>query len=321
VLSSWAKLEPYLIDDEPSTRWASLRFTYAADRQERLPVEAAEPLTISIETVFANWDVPSNVLGVTPGAVAALTPLPLPDGRALIAASSDSSVRIWDPVNTDPFGEPLTGKSLSALAVVPLPDERVLLAVANSGVVLLWDPVSTEHVWNLRPGGLGISELAAVPLHDGEVRLAVSVSGQVWMCNPVTGEFRLRLPSGRAGRVTSLAVLPLPDERVLLAVGGACGSVGVWDPLTRDMVTDLSSRGRNRVVTALAVPPLPDERVLLAVGGVDGSVQLWDPVATKQVWNLRAAPGYQHWPRCRCPISGCCSPPAASMDRYDCGTR
>jgi WD40 repeat protein len=91
--------------------------------------------------------------------------------------------------------------------------------------------------------------------------------------------------------VEALAVLPLPDERVLLAVGGEDGSVGVWDPFTRDMVTDLSSRSRNRVVTALAVLPLPDERVLLAVGGVDGSVQLWDPVATKQVWNLRAGPG------------------------------
>ena len=76
--------------------------------------------------------------------VNAVAPVPLPDGRVLLAsASADETVRLWDPAIGTAVGDPLEGHTapVSAVAPVPLPDGRMLLASASyDNTVRLWIP-------------------------------------------------------------------------------------------------------------------------------------------------------------------------------------
>jgi hypothetical protein len=125
--------------------------------------------------------------------------------RTLLASGSDDGiVRVWDPVRGGPVGDPLVGHTdpVGSLVVVPVPADpvagtpaRTLLASGGiDGTLRVWDPV--------RGGPVG---------------------------DPLTGHTR---------GVGSLVVVPVPADpvagtpaRILLASGGADGTVRVWEVL------------------------------------------------------------------------------------------
>ncbi|MFE3317465.1 PQQ-binding-like beta-propeller repeat protein [Nocardia sp. NPDC059195] len=78
------------------------------------------------------------------------------------------------------------------------------------------------------------------------------------------------------GPVTSLAVVPVSDGRILLAAGLLDGKVQLWEPATGLPAGEPFSCQTDWVRSVAAVP-LPDGRVLLATGSGDGTVRLWDP--------------------------------------------
>lgn len=67
-----------------------------------------DPLSVPL-TGHTNWG-------------AAVAAVPLPDGRTLLATTSDETVRLWDPITGTPVGDPLTGHTdgVTAVAAVPL---------------------------------------------------------------------------------------------------------------------------------------------------------------------------------------------------------
>jgi hypothetical protein len=162
------------------------------------------------------------------GSVEAMALLVGLDGRQLLAtASSDGTVRVWDPVAGTAVGGPLTGHKLPVTAVVSLvgPDGRPLLATGetdrtakSAGEVRVWDPVSGTAVGGPLIGHeLPVMAMVSLAGSDGRQLLATGESaGKVRVWDPVAGA--CLATAGLAMRI--FALVPLESDLIVASSDG-----------------------------------------------------------------------------------------------------
>jgi WD40 repeat protein len=66
----------------------------------------------------------------------------LADGRTLVSAGEDTTIRLWDvsdPALFRPKGRPLLGEGGGVMSIVPMPDQRSFISTSSDGSVYLWD--------------------------------------------------------------------------------------------------------------------------------------------------------------------------------------
>ncbi len=71
-----------------------------------------------------------------------------PDGRLLVSASADHSVRLWDLVTGKPL-RILVGHSAWVLGIDFSPDGRLLASGAEDKTLRLWDPATGKRLHTL----------------------------------------------------------------------------------------------------------------------------------------------------------------------------
>jgi WD40 repeat protein len=287
--------------DRPPPAWVTLRAGAAAyglpmdQRARLLAIVAAHFGLLSLSQVLAshadillqpNW---AHTLGAAhtqltghTGGVQAVATVPMPDGHILLAsASTDYTVRLWDPDTGQPVGQPWSGHSgrVQAVAAVQMPDGQTLLASASTDrTIRLWDPEKRQQIGEALRGHTDwVQAVAAVPMPDGHTLIAsASDDGTVRMWDPRTGQPIGQMLTGTADPVWALAAITMPDGRTLLVSGGKDAAVRLWDPGT-GLPVGQPMTGHAGGILALAVIPMPDGRVLLASASQDASVRLWDP--------------------------------------------
>ncbi|WP_436535717.1 WD40 repeat domain-containing protein [Actinoplanes sp. HUAS TT8] len=238
------------------------------------------------------WD-PATVRPLTDaermGPVTRLTPVTLPDGRALLAAETAGDVHFWDALTGEPAARPLTGhlRGVTAIASAPLPDGRAAVVTCDgAGAIRSWDP-ATGRVLAEVPAARShvVRSMAPVVMPDGRTLLAVGNDVNVLrLRDPATGAAvgdmftRLDRPPLRA-----VATVPMPDGRTLLAAGNATPARGggfaarLWDPATGHPVGEPFA---DRIqVWSLA----GHDSGLLAIGTGDGRVRVHD-VTTREMF-------------------------------------
>lgn len=67
-----------------------------------------------------------------------------PDGRTLVSAGEDRTVRLWDAATGKPIGTSLTGHTDWVGAVAFSPDGRTMASAGGDRTVRLWDVVTYE---------------------------------------------------------------------------------------------------------------------------------------------------------------------------------
>jgi WD40 repeat protein len=204
-----------------------------------------------------------------------------PDGRRVVSAGPEHSVRIWETIRGD-LVFTMTGHSDRVFTTAFSPDGCLIATGSQDKTIKLWDAATGTLVRTLEPRGSWIRSVAFSP--DG-TRL-VSGSGAELFTPKKTSELilwdvatgrELRRFAGPHDRIYGVAYRP--DGRQIASVNCE-SSVKLWDP-----EADTPQRvlvGHTYYIDCVAYSP--DGRTL-ATGSRDQSAILWD-VATGKVLHV-----------------------------------
>jgi WD40 repeat protein len=197
-----------------------------------------------------------------------------PDGRRIVTASADRSIRVWDAESGKELRS-LVGHAAGVGDVDVSSSGKVAISAGN------WD--GTVRVWDLDTG----TELRVLRGHKSFYSVAISPDGTAavsfgrkggdtyeTLCwNLQTGVVVRTLPS-TGGAVLDLAYAP---DGKSFASASEDGTVTIWPVSTFGMPKVLKAhKGKARCI---AFSP---DGTLLASGGQDGVVRIWDPSTGKE---------------------------------------
>lgn len=197
-----------------------------------------------------------------------------PDGKRLVSAGEDRSVRIWD-VGSGKLAAMMEKIGL-VLAVSFFPDGKIIVTVTVDGTVQLWDAASGKALMKVKlPGTF---QLTAVD--TGSKAVASLTDGTLKVWDLQTGKERLTLAAEE-----QLKMLAFSPDGQRLAVGSV-NEVVVWD--VREGKKAYGLKNGDVAVRTLAFSP--DGQRLL-VGG--DQLRIWDADTGKAISQLRI-----HRPHC-----------------------
>lgn len=211
---------------------------------------------------------PGAVLSVAYGQVGSKT--------TLATGGADRKVRLWDSVNHEAVGDPLSGHegTVRSVAFGQLAEKSVLASGSNDGTVRLWDPANSRPIGTPLRGHRGPVRAVAFG-RVGEMTMLASGSQdrtlQLW--DPETGSAIGEPLIGHEGWVRALAFGQVGDSAVI-ATGGSDHRICMWHPSSGTRIGE-PLIGHTGWVNAVAFGEVNGAPVL-ASGSGDGTVRLWD---------------------------------------------
>ncbi|GLI58954.1 hypothetical protein VaNZ11_000672 [Volvox africanus] len=207
-----------------------------------------------------------------------------PDGKLLVSASADGSMRLWSMEERRTRGL-LLGHASNVVAAAFAPGGHLVASAASDNTVRLWDPrVATES---------GSIEESYASHMDMVTHVAFSPSGHtvasagadwtVRLWDPSDGNHRAML-QGHTDVVRCVAFSPTGH---LLASASSDWTVRLWDPVSK-VEKALLAGHQDRV---LAVTWAPNSR-MLASACHSGNIIIWDAISLTSIRQLKghAAP-------------------------------
>jgi WD40 repeat protein len=155
-------------------------------------------------------------------------------GVRLASAGNDDKIWLWDPVSGRPAGRLAGGHrwAVHALAAVRLGGNSVLLASAGEDPAIpLWDPMGCVQAASFSAAGAtSFHALAVGSTAPGETWLAAGDHGGLVIVWDVSSQAQVAVLGPVGGPVLSMAAVPGPGGRDVLAVTSGDRAVRLWDP-------------------------------------------------------------------------------------------
>jgi WD40 repeat protein len=177
-----------------------------------------------------------------------------PDGRVLVTASKDGTLRVWDVGTRQPRAF-IGVDGPEALACAFSPDGHLLATAADAyregfGAVELWDTATWDRIGDPIIGHIGAA--TCVTFSPDSKSLATAGSdGPIWLWNTRSRAQDSEPLLGHTGPVTSVTFSP---DGALLATAGNDGTARLWDATRRTQLGD-PIRSPNGPITAVAFSP------------------------------------------------------------------
>jgi WD40 repeat protein len=204
-----------------------------------------------------------------------------PDGRLLVSASHDQTLKVWDAATGRELLPPLVGHTDAAYDVAFSPDGRLVASAGWDRFVRVWDLTTRKVVWNLSEHKGSVQRLAFSP--DGRRLATLGSDNRVLVWEVEEGVVVAQFRAGSGQQLYRLAFSP---DGARLAITSSHG-VELWDPDADEVVQHLS--GPSEYIKCVAFSP--DGR-LLATGegdlayGDPGRVRVWDLVRGEVLYTL-----------------------------------
>jgi WD40 repeat protein len=197
-----------------------------------------------------------------------------PDGKSLVTADSQKSVRVWSVATGQLLRAMGDGKTGSLLALAP--DGKTAATNDRFGTpVFLWDLTSGKGLHRLEGHEKDVVSLAFSP--DGKRLVSKSFDTEAFLWDPETGREVRRFHRSEQGCAYESNGAWSPDGRTLALVGRD-GFLRLYDPDSGK--ERLEFGGHRGAVVALAVSP--DGKRIASAGG-DKTLCLWDAATGKEL--------------------------------------
>jgi WD40 repeat protein/serine/threonine protein kinase len=200
-----------------------------------------------------------------------------PNGKLLISAGVDNTLRVWSLATSEEVGRPRTasGGISNSLCLAVSPDGRFLVTGGAGNALRVWDATNFQELHALR-GHTGLVHGTA--FGPGGRVASASFDGTIRVWDAATGR-EVRVLRGHASPVFGVA---FSRDGTRVASCGLDGTTRVWDAATgrqlRSILTD--------DVGAISVAFSPDGR-RLATGCLGKVVRLWDVQTDQEALTLR----------------------------------
>lgn len=202
------------------------------------------------------------------------------DGRTLLIAYNDRTLRLWD---TQTQREVRVFQRHDALiyGLAYATGGRRAIAGTGMGRLFLWDTITGELIRNLDGHEAPITVVVFHP--NGLTAASASRRGEVILWNLTTGEPIARFESPNNSWVTQLDFSP---DRQMIVAGSLDGTICIWHIPSASLLRCIET-GQ---IDVMSVAFSPDNLQVVS-GGTDYSVMLWDVATGGQLWRSEGHSG------------------------------
>ena len=187
-----------------------------------------------------------------------------PDGKLVVSASCDNTVRLWDAA-TGSCCSTLEGHTDRISAVAFSPDGKLVASASGDSTVRLWDVATEVAMQTLEGHSSSVNAVAFSP--DGNLVASASGDSTVRLWDVAT-EVAMQTLEGHSNSVNAVAFLP--DGNLVAFVSGD-STVRLWDAAMGAALRTLESH----LSSVNAVAFSPNGKVLASASG-DETIRLWE---------------------------------------------